>query len=695
MQNVLTPPENPAEWPAWRERNAQWRRLTKEMLGYTGSSYEDPAFAWVREQFCECVLNVWDETFLDPERGVLAIDAVIERGERLYGGYDHILFWNSYPRIGLDWRNQFDFWRDLPGGLEGMRAVVDACHGRGVRCLIPFKPWDEDTHLEPEGRFGGIAEMVGALDLDGVFLDTMASGSKELRERIDAIRPGVTFNPEGIAPIAGLNTHHMGWAQGALGAERPGLLMNRFYEQRHRQFEVSRWTPHHVPEIQRAWLNGGGVCIWEDVFGTWVGCDAQSQSLLRVLLPALRRYAHLWAGARWTFPVEVGQPGLWASRWEGEGGTLWSVVNHSGAPVEGELIAHAGLAGPVFDLVCGEEVRVSGEAIHGSLRAGGAAGFITGGARFLGEGFEAFLAGQRERFAAARWSRAVEEHPERILVVDTPEATAAGEGMMAIRDVPAQPFRQRCHYRVRECGYIAGQAETAFRERPHEKQSFEREVSLRPFAIDLTAVTNASFARFVRETGYTPEEPANFLRHFVDGAPPPGKEEHPVVYVCLADARAYAAWAGKRLPSEEEWQFAAQGPHGRLWPWGGAMEPGRCNEGGTGGTPDACDARTHRSYTGAPEHLGSTNAVTAFPEGRSPYGCYDMCGNVWELTDPVRTNGRTRYVILKGGSFYQATLSFWYFDGGPRPADWGAKMILMGPRLDRCATVGFRCAAEL
>jgi formylglycine-generating enzyme required for sulfatase activity len=203
--------------------------------------------------------------------------------------------------------------------------------------------------------------------------------------------------------------------------------------------------------------------------------------------------------------------------------------------------------------------------------------------------------------------------------------------------------------------------------------TFEREVALRPFALDLTPVTNADFARFLAASGWRPAEPANFLRHWVNGAPPPGREDHPVVYVDLADARDYAAWAGKRLPTEEEWQWAAQGPDGRRYPWGPEWVPGRCNDGST----------------------GDTTPVDAFPEGRSPFGCLDLCGNVWEWTESERSDGRTRFAILRGGSFYRRGGSAWYFDEGPQPADFAAKVLLWGPRLDRCANVGFRCAADL
>ncbi|GAG10413.1 unnamed protein product, partial [marine sediment metagenome] len=108
-------------------------------------------------------------------------------------------------------------------------------------------------------------------------------------------------------------------------------------------------------------------------------------------------------------------------------------------------------------------------------------------------------------------------------------------------------------------------------------------------------------------------------------------------------------------------------------PWGDVMAEGLCNSGLSGGT----------------------TSVTAFPEGRSAFGCYDMCGNVWELTESERSDGRIRFCILKGGSYFKALGSEWYTDGGPQPANWGAKMLLMWSGMDRCSTIGFRCAIDM
>ena len=207
----------------------------------------------------------------------------------------------------------------------------------------------------------------------------------------------------------------------------------------------------------------------------------------------------------------------------------------------------------------------------------------------------------------------------------------------------------------------------------HHHKTFSLEVNLPNFLMDESPVTNSQYNEFLKATGYTPKVAQNFLKHWMGGKIPPGKEDHPVVYVDLIDARAYAAWAGKRLPTEQEWQFAGQGTQNNIYPWGNELEAGFCNSGESGGT----------------------TAVKAFPKGKSVFGCYDMVGNTWELTESEHSDGRNRFCILKGGSFYKAKGSDWYFDGGAHALNFAAKQLLIFPGIDRCSTIGFRCTADL
>lgn len=134
----------------------------------------------------------------------------------------------------------------------------------------------------------------------------------------------------------------------------------------------------------------------------------------------------------------------------------------------------------------------------------------------------------------------------------------------------------------------------------------QHEVTLKAYRIDKYLVTNAQYARFVAATGHRP--PADWKNSKIQE----GTLLLPVTMVNWYDATAYAKWAGKRLPTEAEWEKAARGTDGRRWPWGNEMDPTRLN--------------TYYNF-------GAASVVTAYAKGVSPYGVYDMAGNVDEWVE--------------------------------------------------------------
>jgi serine/threonine-protein kinase len=205
--------------------------------------------------------------------------------------------------------------------------------------------------------------------------------------------------------------------------------------------------------------------------------------------------------------------------------------------------------------------------------------------------------------------------------------------------------------------------------------SARREVYLDAYYIDRTPVTNLQFKTFVDVTDYRPPEPdaARFLSHWSRGNIPRGLEHHPVTFVAWDDACAYAAWAGKRLPTEAEWEKAARGTDGRKYPFGQNRTRG---------------ARPH-----------GTCAVGASPEEASPYGVLDVAGNVWEWCDdiddpefykdgpPINPRNTARppkpLRVVRGGS--------WMYD--PRSLRTYTRASYE-PHY-RLADVGFRCARSV
>jgi len=186
-----------------------------------------------------------------------------------------------------------------------------------------------------------------------------------------------------------------------------------------------------------------------------------------------------------------------------------------------------------------------------------------------------------------------------------------------------------------------------------------KQVDLGAFAIDKYPVTNRQFALFCRETGYRPRP------HWHGPQPPEGLGDHPVVFVNLADAAAYARWAGKRLPTESEWEKAARGEAGLLFPWGDAFDPQACRFNADPATPGP-----------------NTAPVDAHPKGASPYGVMDMVGNVSEWCSDSPGPGAA---FIKGGA--------WCFEHimNLRPAARNMSGFANNPS----DFYGFRCAKDV
>jgi formylglycine-generating enzyme required for sulfatase activity len=673
---LIKAPTDPALWPAWRAALVKMRAEARARLHYSDALYRRADFAWVPSCFSCCFLMLNDERFLDARRGRYRVEEFLAEEAKKFGGYDAVVLWQAYPWIGLDDRNQFDFYRQLPGGLAGVRKMVRQYQARGVKVFLCYNPWDKGTRSGGEEHLGSLVRMVADLEADGIFLDTMDRAGGDFRRRLDAVRRGVALEGELELPLQNVHDHHLSWAQwwSEYDSHAPGVLRNKWFERRHMQHQIRRWEWDHSSELHTAWMNGSGMMVWENVFGQWVGWNPRDQSLLRAMLPIQRRFAALFSGEAWTPLVPTLQPDVFASQW-GEGRErLWTLVNRSAKTVQGPLLAIAGAGGlRCFDLVQGLEIQ--GETREGSLVLSGKIGPRGLGCFYalekgpLPAGWSGFLRRQRAIQAGASEDASPGRSvARRVVVPPTALYRQVPEGMVRI---PGAEVELKVEFTERELGYYAASPDRPYSGRG--LRTFTRRAVLKPYAMDATPVTNRQFGEFLKASKYRPALRDNFLKHWENGRIPAGLEEHPVVYVTLEDARAYAAWAGKRLPTEEEWQYAAQGPAAFRYPWGNQDDPARRNGGQTGGT----------------------TPVTAFPEGRSPFGLYDCCGNVWELTESEHSDGRNRFVLLKGGCWYEAKGSVWYFDGGPRPNQHTAKLLCFWPGLDRWATVGFRCAVDL
>ena len=193
-------------------------------------------------------------------------------------------------------------------------------------------------------------------------------------------------------------------------------------------------------------------------------------------------------------------------------------------------------------------------------------------------------------------------------------------------------------------------------------------VFLLPFFLDTTEVTNRAYSWFIRATGHAPPE------HWIGGRFPKGADRLPVVNVAWADAADFCRWAGRRLPSEAEWEYAARMGGKDLYPWGAKWQDGRSN-----------------SKKGKD---GTTKAVGSFPKGLSTTGIKDLLGNVWEWTasSPRRypgskapamacPGGAKNCRILRGHSFFNI-----------ESKELTSTYRIWQPKETKSTFIGFRCA---
>ncbi|MBI3354431.1 MAG: SUMF1/EgtB/PvdO family nonheme iron enzyme, partial [Nitrospirae bacterium] len=172
----------------------------------------------------------------------------------------------------------------------------------------------------------------------------------------------------------------------------------------------------------------------------------------------------------------------------------------------------------------------------------------------------------------------------------------------------------------------------------YKNETPKKKVFVKDFYIDKYEVTNSQYKRF--KTDYVV---------------PFGRENHPAVNIKWAEADAYCKWLGKRLPTEEEWEKAARGIDERQFPWGNEFDKAKAN---TAASELGGEARvgSYKEETTASLFPGGTVPVGSLDKGVSPYGVYDMSGNVWEWTDTWYDKEKG-LKVLKGGSWIAPPIS--------------------------------------
>ena len=727
------------DWQAGLERVFQ-EKLLFDVEDFDNSLFEREDLKWIRHSYVMHLMYAWDKFYYDQEKGEYTLQDFLERGKKLYGGDEVISIWPTWPTLGLDQRNQFDLFKDLPGGLEAMKNQAALSRAKGTRFFVCYNPWDESTNSK--NHFEGLYDLLLATDADGVVLDTKAEAGREFQDAADRVKPGVIMYSEGMAVPKAMPTIVSGRVHNALYYP-PMLNLNKFIKPEFAIFRVAELFKEKIRrEFATAFFNGYGteINIMAPGQPDWV--EDQYQFLGRTSR-ILRENTFNFTSKGYTPLIPTTSDSLWVNEWkqgektiytlysirpQGYKGLLfevqpteethfvdlwyhrllepvekngkWQIEAQTEAFPEYELgTNNEGAVDCIAQLPIILQVQLNGDflQIHtkrnqGEIRVwAGAPSYAKEPLKLEAKDQQLRISDHFGRFEGDLVIQYLEDGilidetivnlkpgtPRRISKVKkTTPTNSTPEGMIRI---PAGEFQFKT---TSGDGFI-----------PYPKQDEGKTLRFESFWMDKHPVTNGQFEVFLKASKYTPSDPANFLKHWENGKIPAGHENHPVVYISLEDAKAYAQWAGKRLPTEAEWQFAAQaGQTGREWPWEQKTLVTRRLE-------PVTETLTFVHLEGIDSTLvnlgnGKPDAVGTYPKGANSIGIEDLVGSVWQLTQDEYLSGSHRYILLKGGSYYKPSGSWWYVQGGPRELTHRQQLLRVSQGFERNATVGFRCVRD-
>jgi len=719
VQYVIYVDQHRGDWREGLKLMFQERWLY-DLDAFDNTLFERDDLQWARHSYLLLLQFAWDQKYYDALERKNHFDQFFAEQDRVLGGYDAYMIWPTWPRLGLDQRNQWDMYSDLPGGLKELRRQAGLVHRSGSKFFISYNPWDESTRRED--HLAGMQELLREIDADGVVLDTWGESSREFQAAADKVKKGILLYSEGMAVPKDMPGIVAGRVHDAIYLPPP-LNLNKLIKPEMAIFRVVQLAEGRIHrEIAVSFFNGYGIelNIMKPGRPDW----AEEYAYLGRTTKILRENSSAFLSRDWTPLIPTLADSIWVNRFPTPAKTLYTIYS----------LRPEGFDGPLFEAPVSEgshyvslwhheelnPVMVRGKAmvpvvadgfsrawldsrregnvdcvalfpnlLSVSLRQDSLSFEAAEGTKVIvWAGLPTYNA-RKSEFAVDKKTISLLEHfgrheekfvvqlfngseliDERVLNVPlgTPRLvsrlarTALAERVPSgMVEIPAGSILYKTTRSFLSPNEVI----------PYPEVFQGQTVELRRFFMDRFPVTNDDFYSFLTATEYRPVDTANFLKHWAKGRPPKGRGNHPVVYVSLDDARAYARWAGKRLPTEVEWQYAAQGSDGRKYPWGREFDSTKCNS-----------------------SLGHTTAVHAFPAGESPFGVMDLIGNVWQLTNDVYDNGSYYFCMIRGGSHFNPSSSFWYVKGGPQPADNPQILLMVSPAMDRNATVGFRCVRD-
>jgi len=725
---------------AWQEglRLMFQKRLLYDLENFDNTLYNRDDLKWIRHTYVSHLLYAWDHQYYDSKELQNNLQAFLDRGKKWYGGDDFIGIWPTWPSLGLDQRNQWDLFRDLPGGLKGLNQTAEMCRKNGARFFICYNPWDEDTRSE--SHYGGMAGLIKEVGADGVVLDTKGSSSLELQHAADSVRKGVIMYSEGMAVPKDMPGIVSGRVHNALYYP-PMLNLNKLIKPDFAIYRVAELAFEPIRrEYATSFFNGYGteLNIFKPGRPDWIEADyrffGQTVRILREnttnfvdynfipLIPTLQDniFVNCWPGNDklvYTifslipegfdgnlFETQTVHGYHWVDVWEHReiepqkmDGKLFVPVRTDAFHKSWLGTNNEGAVSSVIRFPSVLSVSLNIDQLNLSASKGDQIRIWAGNPDYEKKPAIFDIKAKKIRlddyFGRFEGNFVIQLFQNNEILDERIVTIKPGAARLVSQSIPTEPASKTPSGMVNiPAGMFTWKTTHGDDFIGYPELPVKEPVKVNSFYMDRYPVTNGQFYEFIKATRYQPADTSNFLKNWVNRKPPKGTEKYPVVYVTYEDAGAYAQWAGKRLPTELEWQYAAQTPDLRPWPWGDEKGVKREIETVTNTLTVSRIKGIDPKYCNI--GLGKMEAVGNHPKGANPYGLEDLVGSVWQLTNDEYDDGTVYYVIMKGGSYFNPSSSWWYVQGGPRELYYRQMLLRVSRGFERNSTVGFRCVKD-
>ena len=336
-----------------------WKENTRNR--YDLRKYFKPKQRWIQKNYLQHFTFAYGKEAFEYKNTKFKINKIIKEGKE-FGGYDSIIFWHQYPRLGLDKTNQWELYRYLPEDYKSIKNIVDECHVNNIKFFIPFKPWDVRSNESLDKHAQSLEKFIHKTNIDGFFLDTM-SALPESFLSIQKKYPSFEFCSEGT-PKEQRQIEQLTSSWDQIGDIRRNYKveveanMFRFVFPEHPLNLVSRWSVGSDKDsiIKRAAFNGTGLVIWQDVFGCWLPFSKKQKQLIKQLKKILVKFHDLFFGNNSIPLIDTLSNGIICNQFANNNNQrIYSIYNFTSKKING----------PLFNIDSDVDIKV--QQIYGKL----------------------------------------------------------------------------------------------------------------------------------------------------------------------------------------------------------------------------------------------------------------------------------------------------------------------------------------